>query len=399
MASRIGDDTALARIGRLLFIVLLCGCATNLQAAAPWQLFTIAKRIDADPKSTYPVTENNGPWMIMATTFRGDNSAEEARALVYELRSKYNLPAYSHTKAFDFSKPVAGRGLDPYGNPKRMRYQNGKVEKEVAVLVGDYNTVDDPAAQKALAKIKTLQPESIKASTDAETMSALQQVRQAMLPADSEKRIKGPMAHAFVATNPLLPPEYFNAKGVDRLVLEMNKDVPYSLLDCAGMYSICVATFKGTVLIDQKKIAEVQNGKSIPNQLIDAADKAHKLTTWLRTYKYNGQIWDAYEFHERDRSVVCVGSFNSIGTTLPDGSFQPDPRVQQIMTAFGNNHAVADPTSKTNGKVIDVNYPAGTPLAERKHPDLVLLDLVPTAIEVPRRSIGADYQRSMLSER
>src|SRR6185369_4029573 len=105
-------------------------------------------------KNMYTVTENNGPWMIMATVFRGENSAEDARALVYELRSKYNLPAYSHSKAFDYSKPIAGRGLDPYGNPKRMKYQSSKVEKEVAVLVGDYATVDDPAAQKALAKIK-----------------------------------------------------------------------------------------------------------------------------------------------------------------------------------------------------------------------------------------------------
>ena len=42
------------------------------------------------------------------------------------------------------------------------------------------------------------------------------------------------MGSAFVVTNPLLPPEYFNSAGVDKLVLEMNKEVPHSLLECPG---------------------------------------------------------------------------------------------------------------------------------------------------------------------
>ena len=123
-----------------------------------------------------------------------------------------------------------------------------------------------------------------------------------------------------VVTNPLLPHEFFAGKGVDKLVLEMNKDVPDSLLDCPGKFSIQVATFTGTVLIDQKKVAEVEQGKPMKSQLVEAAEKAHKVTLELRRKGY-----EAYEFHDRDKSIVCVGSFDSVGALRPDGVFVIDP--------------------------------------------------------------------------
>ena len=98
-----------------------------------------------------------------------------------------------------------------------MRYQQATVTKEVAVLVGDYQTVDDDAAQKVLATLKKLDPKSMHS-----------QLPAAKTEASSEN--KNPMRHALVVTNPLLPREYFAAKGVDKFVQDMNKDVPYSLL-------------------------------------------------------------------------------------------------------------------------------------------------------------------------
>ena len=53
------------------------------------------------------------------------------------------------------------------------------------------------------------------------------------------------MRNAFITTNPLLPDEYFVPKGLDRLVLEMNEPVKYSLLDCPGKYTVKIATFTG----------------------------------------------------------------------------------------------------------------------------------------------------------
>ena len=91
------------------------------------------------------------------------------------------------------------------------------------------------------------------------------------------------MRKAFITTNPLLPDEYFAPKGIDRLVLEMNQPVKFSLLDCPGKYTVKVATFTGRVVIDQKQIEEIEKkGKPFDSQLAEAADKAHKLTMALR---------------------------------------------------------------------------------------------------------------------
>jgi hypothetical protein len=119
----------------------------------------------------------------------------------------------------------------------------------------------------------------------------------------------------------------------------------------------------------------------------------------LRNNPFSGQKWDAYEFHDRDKSIVCVGAFKSLGTTRPDGTLDVDPRVQQVLNAFGNDQALtASGARELKGKAIDVAYPAGTPANLRKKPDLVLLDLAPKPIEVPRRSISADYQHSLRSD-
>ena len=54
------------------------------------------------------------------------------------------------------------------------------------------------------------------------------------------------MGHAFITTNPLLPADYYAPrKGIDELVLRMNKGVTHSLLDCPGKYTVQVAHFMG----------------------------------------------------------------------------------------------------------------------------------------------------------
>src|SRR5258708_3301900 len=97
----------------LASLMLFAGGTTALQAA-PWSKMPL-KKVDGDPKKDYPLTENNGPWMIMASTFSGDGAETQARELVQELRSKFKLPAYLYQKKFDFSKSVEGRGVDRYG--------------------------------------------------------------------------------------------------------------------------------------------------------------------------------------------------------------------------------------------------------------------------------------------
>ena len=147
----------------------------------------------------------------------------------------------------------------------------------------------------------------------------------------SKKNPKGPLGHAFVTTNPLLPKEYFVPKGIDPFVAEMNQDVKHSLLDCPGKYTVQVATFRGQSILDQKKIQhELEKGNKVSgSKLAEAAEQAHRLTEALRIKGY-----DAYEFHDRYSSIVTVGSFKNVGTPRQDRKIEINPQVLAIINTF-----------------------------------------------------------------
>ncbi|MCC7086136.1 MAG: hypothetical protein IT427_14130 [Pirellulales bacterium] len=379
--------------------------STAAWAAPPWQTLAPFKRVESDPNQAYPVAEDNGPWMIIASSFHGEGAEKRARELVHELRSKYRIPAYTYKQHFDFTGLERGKGFNRHGGPKMMKYQSGGLFDEVAVLVGDYDTVDDPRAERTLQKIKYLQPESIRgeqAKTATESTASSWRERFSFV-SSKDNRKKGPMAQAFVATNPLLPKEYFASPGIDKLVLEMNQGVEHSLLNCPGKYTVKVATFNGAAVVDQKKINEIEKGKKLGTRLADAAENAHKLTQALRK-----QGEEAYEFHDRDKSVVCVGSFKRLGIEYSDGRQEMDPQVRQVIQRFTADpeivkQAHAASQGLDGGKVVGDVWADSDAIRRNLAPkprmyDGVPLDVEPQPFEVPKRSIGAAYQRSMRSD-
>jgi hypothetical protein len=370
----------------LVLVAGVIGVTAISEAAPPWSRVFTRSKIEANPDEAYPLTEDHGPWMIMATTFSGDGAEEQARELVHELRSRYKLRAYTYQKRFDFSQGAEGRGFDRYGAPLKMRYQRGDAMTEIAVVVGDFPSADDGEAQKALRKLKFAQPEALKVEGQEKTNQTLAgfrsmqaQVYQAVLPDSDERKFRGPMGHAFITTNPLLPPEYFVPKGIDKLVLDMNKGIKHSLLDCPGKYTVQVATFTGQVVIDQKKIQEIESGKNYKSKLDTAAEDAHKLCTILRK-----EGVEAYEFHDRYQSIVTVGSFNSVGTPRQDGKIEINPAIYKIIQTYGAE------TKMVPGQAQPM---VGNPKSRGK----ILFDISPIPVEVPRRSISADYQRTALN--
>jgi hypothetical protein len=178
------------------------------------------------------------------------------------------------------------------------------------------------------------------------------------------------MDHAFVTTNPVLPKEYFTNQGIDPLVLDMNEDVPHSLLDCPGKYTVKVATFRGAEFIKAEEIQAIENGQQIQSKLVEAAEKAHVLTEALRL-----KGWEAYEFHDRYSSIVTVGSFDSLGTPRPDGKTEIDPRIHTILQKF-KGEQTASPA------------PAGVLPTRVKTLMGIPFDIQPMPVEVPRRSIA-----------
>ena len=73
--------------------------------------------------------------------------------------------------------------MDEYGAPVRRRYQRGDQVRELAVLVGDFTSIDDPDAQQTLGRIKTLQPDALNvdASKTAQSMAQVRRFEDALL--------------------------------------------------------------------------------------------------------------------------------------------------------------------------------------------------------------------------
>jgi hypothetical protein len=350
------------RIALVLVAVGLVSHAAVAEAQTGWLPTSWFSQESIDPKAMFPLAESDGPWMVLATTFRGEGARDDARRLVQELRGTHKLKAYTHEKSFDFTGNQRGLGLNPDGTPKKMRYAKAEQVIEVAVLVGDFASFDDPRGQKMLTKIKNLHPDAL-AGNSGKSQSFADFRRMMGLDKTSGK---GPMHLAFVIPNPLLPEDFFTRQQVDKFVLDMNADVTNSLLDCPGRYSVRVATFTGAGTFDQKAIEDGGKDVEFQGRLVEAAEKAHRLTESLRR-----SGWQAWEFHDRDSSIVCVGSVDQLAVPQANGAIAPHPEIVRIVKELG-----PDPTKLAAGQIMPRSI------------DGVLLDVQPKPIDVPRVPTG-----------
>ncbi len=370
------------------FVAIAALLPTASASAQGWLPASWFSAAESDPQAMHPLAEKDGPWLILATTFRGETARDDARRLVQELRSKHRLRAYTHEKAFDYTGEQQGVGLNPDGTPKRMRYANAAKVVEVAVLVGDFATFEDPRGQKALREIKELRPEALGGAAAKSRMVA------DFLRANSQHaktNSRPPMHAALLIPNPLLPDDYFARQEVDEFVLAMNAEVDHGLLDCPGRYTVRVATFTGAGsfatgeaapppaaggLVDVNRFLDVLKGSGWKDphlrqldqesRLVEAADNAHRLTVALRRAG-----WQAWEFHDRDESIVCVGSIDQLAVPGADGRPVPHPEITRIVTGLG-----PDPAALARGQLLPRAFGG------------IMLDAQPKPIDVPRRPAG-----------
>jgi hypothetical protein len=352
-----------------------------VRAASPLSLIRF-KKLNETPTNDLNLIEANGPWMIFAASFAGSGAEADARELALELRNNFRLPAYVHSKRYDFSKPVKGLGLTRYGEPKMMRFNMDSSFDEVAVLIGDYRSPDDPRLQKDLQTLKYAQPEclSLEKNKNRETTLRFAGLRawQRRLVGDDQKRRRGPMGRAFATRNPMLP-EDTQDQELDPLLIRMNEKRNYSLLDNPGKYSVRVASFRGQVIIDQREISEIEQGKGSKwsASLDQAAAKAEKMAEILRKKNV-----EAYVYHDRHESIVTIGSFDSLGTEMPDGHIELQPSIARIMETYGPEKK---PILGKDGRRLAGIQPksfAG-----------YTLDVAPQPILVPRRSVADSFAR------
>jgi hypothetical protein len=405
---------------RFAFALLAATLSTGLGAARPasaqiWKHLVPASHVEPSRDQADQLTQDNGPWLIMAASFDGDGATEQAQQLADELRRRHGLSAYVHDRTFDFSEENRpGNGLDNYGAPLRTRYQREQAH-EFAVLVGDFPSIGDPEAQRVLARVKSLPSEVL----EGESESPFDEVRKFssnVIDKVGGRANRGPMHRAFFTRNPLLPREYFVPKGVDAFVVKMNQGVEHGLLDCPGRFTVQVATFRGRTTL-QTSSAKPDSpsfgwhwGKDDKDPLVEAAENAHLLAEELRAHG-----WEAYEFHDRAQSIVTIGSFDQVAQRLANGQVVATPPVRKIIETFGAAYDTpADPLTgddvrrqrtaeelkqqfnqmltSHDAQIAAGMNPKHVKIMRRKKIERIIpMDVYPHTIDVPRRSVSNAY--------
>ncbi len=354
------------------FLLLAATAAPALgDGPSLWKMFG-RRGVEAKVNKSYELTEVDGPWMILAANFAGEGAKGRAERLALEIRRDMKLPAFIHHEHFDFTGKVSKR----VELAEKLRYANQYEYEAYAVLVGEYDTVEHPAIDRDLAAIKVAKPSVLTdaAEVAAETattnpVTTLKAMHQRFADRKADKS-KGPMAGAFVTRNPMLPDDYFDAPEVDSFVRQLNEDKSHSLLDCEGKFTVVVKTFEGM----GKLVSAATNSNFEPSseRMDKYAADADKMVRELRA-----QGVDAYQFHDRTRSIVTVGSFDTLGRELPGGDFEYDPAIRSVAQEY----------SAFNSKVA---HQYGQGIAAN-HIAMIPYDVKPTPIAVPKATKRSFY--------
>ena len=334
------------------------------------KMFQRTPATEADPTKNYELSEEDGPWLILASNFVGAGSKQRAERLVLEIREDLGLPAYIYGEKFDFTGTIDRDKR----TSKALRYANRYQYDAYAVLVGEYDSVAHPDLEKDLEVIRNAHPKVFEDSDDiaAETdrsnpVTTVKSITDKLLKARRGKP-RGPMGYAFVTRNPILPEEYFTAPTVDSFVHQLNEGLDYSLLECDGKYTVVVKTFEGLgTIVDGKKDKDFEPSVS---RLDKFAADAGKMTSELRS-----QGVEAYQFHDRFRSLVTVGNFESLGRELPDGKFEYASEIRKVMRKFS---ALNVPPELAR------QVPAGTRGVASNNVAMIPFDVEPTPIAIPK---------------
>jgi hypothetical protein len=280
--------------------------------------------IDADPSKDYAVTPDAGPWMICAASYTGPEAAGKAHELVLDLRRSFNLPAYVFNRSDKERREQEAehkRMKELYGPDTKIR--TVRIQDQYAVLVGGYKDMD--AAHKALLDIKKLKP------SDTRLMNVL--FAGATPAPDQGKDKKGgvqgasyvsPLMDAFVVRNPTVPQDKKSEKKNDPFLKTLNADEDYSLLKCKEPWTLAVAAFQGTSVIQTETTSSGFLSKLFGSggERLDAgALNAHNLADALRKQKF-----EAYVLHTRNGSVVTIGGFPRAD----------DPRMKTVQQEFAS---------------------------------------------------------------
>ena len=258
------------------------------------------------PIEPYLLTKDNGPFMVLAYTYRSPDAPRQALALVLELRNKYRLPAYILLpKKFPNRSNI--RGVPPQAATFATRDDVGVPEiyrtlDEAAVLVGDEKTIKD--SNVLMHKIKKIHPVCI---------DGVQQMWD-------WRKGKG-LTRATMTTNPFVPAENLFPQQRDIIVSQINEG-PHNIRNCPGRYTLEIANFEGQKAIQADGELQLKpRALFAKSPLATAADDAERLADSMAKDKQVQQTgYEPYVYHDRFSSRVTMGSFDSL----------TDPKAKQL---------------------------------------------------------------------
>lgn len=301
--------------------------------------------VEAVKGKTYNLNSQHGPWMIMvaalkdvpqARRIKGMSSKEAGNALVYELRKK-GIPSYTF-----------------------------RINNSTAVLAGNFQSSKQELAKRVLTFVKGYVP------------AFMQDKKNGAIYAVTPGRPK-PLSGAFLTVNPKADAQAVRGRTLDPKVKKYNSDDEFSLLRNRGSYSLKIATFQGNSVI---QIAGGQGSakgkayfeKTFGSGLDESGQKAWELCRALRQatrfgYEKNYESW---VFHDRNKSYVAVGSFESTN----------DPEINELAERFNARNEVHEGQDVTVAETMAI--PRYVP--EGSQPEKMwILDVKPTLVKIPGR--------------
>lgn len=283
------------------------------------------------PIEPYLLQRSNGPFMVLAYTFRGPDALRFGQALAMELRSKYHMPAYvfslriqpGHSNIRDVP-PTAQpeiRSDESVTAPERYRSYD-----EAAVLVGDCKSIDE--SEKVLHQVKKVRSEVVDGLPSIYNWRKGRGLSRAMLttnPMVASQNLypqqDADHAHQHAAngqplqTGAVVDPSVLTAsfkpvQKPDPLLKQINGG-PHSVAKCPGAYTLQVAEFLGRTSIDPKDPLLTNDKFLRQSPLAAAADQAEDLAANLAKCKALDKRYKPFVFHDRTSSRVFLGSFES----------------------------------------------------------------------------------------
>jgi hypothetical protein len=252
-----------------------------------------------NPIEPYLLTKDDGPFMVIAKTFKGIDAERYALALVLELRNDFGLPAFI-LRTKDFPMRSVMRNVPPLApefvrKPQLTDPERNRSTDEAAVLVGNEKTLADSV--ELLHRVKKIKPKCLE-----------------QMPTIFVWRTGKGLQNALRTTNPYVPVQnLFPGPRKDKLIVQMNEG-PHSVMKCPGRYTLQIAEFSGRSIINpnlkEPRLMDASALKDSP--LMTAMDDAEKLADKLnKDPELVRSGFRTYVYHDRTSSKVMVGAFNN----------------------------------------------------------------------------------------